>query len=50
MTLRLLRSGARDLAARIEAHCPEGRARALALTNLEQATLWAVEAVSKDLR
>lgn len=40
-----LRSAARELAALIITACPNNRARSLALTNLQQAKMWAVQAV-----
>jgi len=35
----------RDLHTLIEAMCPGGRARSVALTNLEQASMWAVKSI-----
>lgn len=36
-----LRSKAHELAFEIQALCPESREKSLALTNLQQATMWA---------
>jgi len=36
-----LRAKAKELAKRIEENCPESREKALALTNLQQAIMWA---------
>lgn len=37
----LLRKTARELAGTINLNCPESREKALALTNLQQAIMWA---------
>lgn len=37
-----------SLEARIKKHVPAGRKQSLALTNLEQAAMWAAKAVAKD--
>jgi hypothetical protein len=37
----LLRADAKKLALRIEECCPESREKSLALTNLQQAVMWA---------
>lgn len=36
-----LRDGAKELAKKIEVHCPASRETSLALTNLQQAIMWA---------
>ncbi len=36
-----IREGARRLAENISANCPESREKSLALTNLQQAVMWA---------
>jgi hypothetical protein len=36
-----LRSAAKDMAALIQMHCPESREKSLAITNLQQAIMWA---------
>lgn len=43
-----LRGVARDLGHTIEDLCPPTRERALALTNLEQALMWAVASVARN--
>lgn len=37
----LLRAEARELALMIEENCPESREKSLAITNLQQAIMWA---------
>lgn len=36
-----IRQEAKQLASVIQAHCPESREKSLALTNLQQAVMWA---------
>ena len=43
-----IRSAAKELGAWIYANAPESRERSLALTNLEQATMWAVAAIARE--
>lgn len=42
-----LRDAARELAALIDAECPESREKSLALTNIEQASMWANAAIAR---
>lgn len=44
----LLRSGAKILATLIEQHCPDSREKSLALTNLEQAVMWANASIARN--
>lgn len=44
----LVRMYARQLADEILVQCPESRERTVALTNLEQATFWAIEAIARN--
>lgn len=44
----LLRSSAKHLAKDIETHCPASREKALAMTNLEQAVMWANAAIARN--
>lgn len=41
-----IRNGAKELAATILTNCPDSREKSLAMTNLEQAIMWANKAVS----
>lgn len=43
-----LRSEARNLASVINRLCPEGREKSLAITNLEQAIMWANAAIARN--
>lgn len=43
-----IREIARGLAMFIEDHCPESRERSLAMTNLEQAVMWANAAIARN--
>lgn len=42
----VIKSGCSKLLETIEVACPEGRHRALAITALEEACMWAVKAIS----
>ena len=44
--VRFLRQAFSDLHDIVEGHCPDSRERAVALTQLEQAALWAVKAIT----
>ncbi len=44
----LLRASAKHLALDINTHCPESREKSLALTNLEQAVMWANAAIARN--
>ena len=44
-----IRTKARDLADAINEECPECREAALAMTNLEQAVLWANAAITRRI-
>lgn len=43
-----VRVDAKKLGRRILDSCPESRERALAITNLEQTTMWAVAAIARE--
>lgn len=43
-----IRSAAKNLAYIINDICPESRERSLALTNLEQATMWANASIARN--
>ena len=43
---KLLRQYARELALRIEEHCPESREKSLAITSLQQTVMWANAAIA----
>lgn len=43
----LIRASARQLAELVEQLCPEGREKALAMTNIEQASMWANAAIAR---
>ncbi len=43
-----LRDGAKELAYAIERLCPASREKALAMTNLEQAVMWANAAIARN--
>lgn len=43
-----IRAYAKQLAAAIEDMCPDSREKALAHTNLEQATMWANAAIARN--
>lgn len=43
---QLIRSSARQFANQIKGWCPESRERSLALTNLQQAVMWANAAIA----
>ena len=43
-----IREIAKGLAMFIEDHCPESRERSLAMTNLEQAVMWANAAIARN--
>jgi hypothetical protein len=47
-THRELSRGFCELAEKVEMLCPDGREKALAMTNLEQAKMWASAAVARD--
>jgi len=42
----LLRQYARELALRINEHCPDSREKSLAITHLQQAVMWANAAIA----
>jgi hypothetical protein len=44
----LLRASVKHLALDINTHCPESREKALAMTNLEQAIMWANAAIARN--
>lgn len=44
----ILRKEARALAYQIEALCPEGREKSLAITKLEEAVFWANAAIARE--
>jgi hypothetical protein len=46
--IEAVKSGGLKLAQSIERNCPASRERALAMTNLEQCILWAVEAIARN--
>ena len=43
----ILRDKAKDLAREFELQCPESREKSLAVTNLEQAVMWANAAIAR---
>lgn len=43
-----LREAAKELARDIQGMCPESREKSLALTNLEQAVMWANAAIARN--
>lgn len=45
-----IREAAKDLAKVVHAHCPESREKSLALTNLQQAVMWANAAIAINER
>ena len=45
-----IRASAKQLAQLIEQECAVGRERSLALTNLEQASFWAVAAIAREVK
>ena len=47
LTMRLLRSATAALADLFNEHVPEGREKSLALTNLEQALMWANASIAR---
>lgn len=44
----VIREGAKQVAIIINAACPESREKALAMTNLEQAVMWANAAIARN--
>jgi hypothetical protein len=44
----LIRDEAKDFARKVDAFCPEGREKSLALTNIEQAVMWANAAIARN--
>lgn len=44
----ILRNKAKSLAYRIESFCPNSREKSLALSNLEQAVMWANAAIARN--
>ena len=44
----LLRQSVKNCALDINMHCPESREKALAMTNLEQAVMWANAAITRN--
>jgi hypothetical protein len=44
----LLRNTAKQFAKLIDTVCPEGREKALAITNLEQSVMWANAAIARS--
>ncbi len=45
----MLRESAKKLAYLIDASCPEGRERALAMTKLEECVMWANAGIARDV-
>jgi hypothetical protein len=43
----LIRASSRQLAELVEQLCPESREKALAITNIEQASMWANAAIAR---
>lgn len=43
-----IRAKAKELAYLYDKHCPESRERALAITNLEQSTMWANASIARN--
>jgi hypothetical protein len=43
-----LRANARTLACLIDRHCPDSREKSLAMTNLEQAVMWANASIARN--
>jgi hypothetical protein len=46
--IEVLRNAARDLGDEILEHCPPSREQSLAITNLEQALMWAVASIARE--
>ena len=44
----IIRNNAKTLAYKINDFCPEGREKALAMTKLEEAVMWANAAIARD--
>lgn len=44
--MEFVRGGFKNLAKIIEDNCPAGRERALVMTNLEQAAMWAMKSIT----
>lgn len=44
----ILREKAKELAYLIDEHCPESREKSLAITNLEQSTMWANASIARN--
>lgn len=47
-SIEVLRHHAIELGHAIMANCPESREKSLALTNLEQALMWAIKSISHN--
>ncbi len=45
-----IRAVAKDLAKTIEKHCPDSREKSLAITNLQQAVMWANASIAINKR
>lgn len=45
---KYIRSAAKELAHGIDERCPDSREKSLALTNLEQAVMWANAAIARN--
>lgn len=43
-----IRSHARELAAHIDAECPDSREKSLAITHLEEAVMWANASIARN--
>lgn len=43
-----LREKAKELAYLIDEHCPDSREKSLAITNLEQSTMWANASIARN--
>lgn len=44
----LIRCAAKEFAEKVDTLCPEGREKSLALTNIEQAVMWANAAIARN--
>jgi hypothetical protein len=49
LVIEALREGFINLAENVEMVCPPGRERSLAITNMEQALMWAVAAIAREV-